>query len=492
MRADSFIDVAELAGQDEASSLARHRGRLDEEHVAAGRRHRQAGRDAGHRRAVAPPPGRTSGARAPRARPSRRSATGGVALPAAIRVAVLRSSVPSSRSSWRTPASRVYSVITVADDGVVDARPRPRRSPFRSHLARPQVAARDRDLLLDRVAVEADDLHAVEQRTGDRVGDVRGRDEERPARGRARRRGSGRGTSGSAPGRAPRAAPRDGSPRQSAPTLSTSSSMITGFIVPASRSARTSRPGSAPMYVRRWPRISASSRTPPSDMRTNSRPVARAIDSPIDVLPVPGRPDERQDGARAPVVGHAALGAELAHREVLDDALLHVVEAGVVGVEHLARVRGSSAPRSASPTARRAASRGRCGSSTTLGLCSPMRSSRPSSRSACSLHGVGHAGLGDLLPVLLGDRAPRPRRAPCGSSRAGCGGSSRCCFCAPDSTSSRMRLRTCSSASRSRCRAERQGSSRSTTSRRLAAARPSARRRGRASSPPCRRARRAR
>ena len=66
--------------------------------------------------------------------------------------------------------------------------------------------------------------------------------------------------------------------------------MITGFIVPASRRARTSRPGSAPMYVRRWPRISASSRTPPSDMRTNSRPVARAIDSPIEVLPVPGGP----------------------------------------------------------------------------------------------------------------------------------------------------------------------------------------------------------
>ena len=31
-------------------------------------------------------------------------------------------------------------------------------------LARPQVAARDRDLLVGRVAVEADDLHPVEQR----------------------------------------------------------------------------------------------------------------------------------------------------------------------------------------------------------------------------------------------------------------------------------------------------------------------------------------
>src|SRR5439155_1343780 len=82
----------------------------------------------------------------------------------------------------------------------------------------------------------------------------------------------------------------EASPRQSAPTLSTSSSMITGFIVPASRRARTSRPGNAPMYVRRWPRISASSRTPPSDIRTNSRLSARAIDSPTDVLPVPGGP----------------------------------------------------------------------------------------------------------------------------------------------------------------------------------------------------------
>ena len=33
----------------------------------------------------------------------------------------------------------------------------------------------------------------------------------------------------------------------------------------------------------------------------------------------------------------AALLAELAHGQVLDDPLLHVLEAGVVGVEHLAR-----------------------------------------------------------------------------------------------------------------------------------------------------------
>ena len=50
------------------------------------------------------------------------------------------------------------------------------------------------------------------------------------------------------------------------------------------------RPGSAPTYVRRCPRISASSWMPPNEMRTNFRPSARAMDSPSDVLPTPGGP----------------------------------------------------------------------------------------------------------------------------------------------------------------------------------------------------------
>src|ERR1700752_1826136 len=98
--------------------------------------------------------------------------------------------------------------------------------------------------------------------------------------------------------------------------------MMTGFIVPASRRARTSRPGSAPMYVRLWPRISASSRMPPSDMRTNSRVSAR--DRFADGgLARSGRADQRQDRAGALVLRDAALLTELAHGEVLDDALLH-------------------------------------------------------------------------------------------------------------------------------------------------------------------------
>ena len=54
----------------------------------------------------------------------------------------------------------------------------------------------------------------------------------------------------------------------------------------------------------------------------------------------PGRPDEKEDGTRlAPgLPGEAPLDAELAHRQVLDDALLDVREPGVVGVEDRPRL----------------------------------------------------------------------------------------------------------------------------------------------------------
>ena len=98
-------------------------------------------------------------------------------MPEATVVAVLRSSLPSSRSSWRTPASRVYWVDDQLDRDVVDrnlflAQARPLA------LARPEIAACDRDLLVNGVPVEPDDLHAVEQRAGDRLGHVRRGDED--------------------------------------------------------------------------------------------------------------------------------------------------------------------------------------------------------------------------------------------------------------------------------------------------------------------------
>ena len=100
--------------------------------------------------------------------------------------------------------------------------------------------------------------------------------------------------------------------------------------------ARTIRPGSAPTYVLRCPRISASSRTPPRATRTNFRPSARATDSPSEVLPTPGGPASSDHGARAAAADHLepALGAPAPDGEVLDDPLLDLVEPVVVGVEH--------------------------------------------------------------------------------------------------------------------------------------------------------------
>ena len=92
------------------------------------------------------------------------------------------------------------------------------------------------------------------------------------------------------------------------------------------------------MYVRRWPRISASSRMPPSDMRTNSRFSARATDSPIDVLPVPGGPISVRIAPARLSASMPRSSRSLRDRDVLDDPVLDVLEARVVGVEHLAGV----------------------------------------------------------------------------------------------------------------------------------------------------------
>ena len=55
-------------------------------------------------------------------------------------------------------------------------------------------------------------------------------------------------------------------------------------------------PGIAPMYVRRCPRISASSCIPPSEIRANLRPSARAMLLPSEVLPMPGGPTKHRIG----------------------------------------------------------------------------------------------------------------------------------------------------------------------------------------------------
>ena len=205
-------------------------------------------------------------------------------------------------------------------------------------LARQQEVAGDGDLVVLGVAVEGDQLHAVQQRRGDLLDHVGGGDEQHVgevqvelevvvAEGVVLRRvehleQGGRRVAAASP----------------APTLSTSSSSTTGFIEPASLTARTMRPGSAPTYVRRWPRISASSRTPPRATRTKRRPSARATDSPSEVLPTPGGPASRITAPepRPPTTCSPRSARRAPDREVLHDPLLDLVEAVVVGVEDLA------------------------------------------------------------------------------------------------------------------------------------------------------------
>ena len=162
--------------------------------------------------------------------------------------------------------------------------------------------------------------------------------------------------------------------------------------------------------------------------------------------------------------GDAAVLAQLAHGQVLDDALLDVLEAGVVGVEHLARVhRVEPLLGALAPTAPPAASRGRCGSSTTRPtLAHRLEAARARARPARATA----SGMPASSIFVRYSSTTDPSSSPSSlriESICLRRTYSRCCFCAPDSTSSRMRRRTCSSASRSRCSSS-ASSSRSTTS----------------------------
>src|ERR1035437_8687706 len=84
-------------------------------------------------------------------------------------------------------------------------------------------------------------------------------------------------------------------------------------------------PGRAPMYVRRWPRISASSCIPPNEMRTNLRPSARNRFSERS-FPHAWRPEEAQD---RPL--HARL--KFLHRQIIENAFFHLFEVVVVLIE---------------------------------------------------------------------------------------------------------------------------------------------------------------
>ena len=115
-----------------------------------------------------------------------------------------------------------------------------------------------------------------------------------------------------------------------------------------------------------------------------------------------GRADQRQDRARALVLGDAALLAQLAHGQVLDDPVLHVLEARMVGVEHLARVDrvepllGALAPRHHQQPVEVGADHRRLGRL----VAHPLE---PGDLALGLLaHGVGQLRLGDPRAVVLG------------------------------------------------------------------------------------------
>ena len=100
--------------------------------------------------------------------------------------------------------------------------------PVRLRLLGEQVPLGDLDLLILGVAGDADDLHAVHQRPRHPERCSPWSRTSRP-RGRSPPPGSGRRRSSSAPGSSTSSSAEDGSPRQSAPSLSISSSRNSGF-----------------------------------------------------------------------------------------------------------------------------------------------------------------------------------------------------------------------------------------------------------------------
>ena len=143
--------------------LPGHRRRLDEQHVAADAGHRQTRRHARDGRArrrfvedLRPAERLAHGRRIDHDRRRLRS-------PDAIRVAVLRSSVPELALELADAGLARVVGDDQAQHVVVD-RHFVGAQAVALDLPRPEIAARDRDLLIGGVAVEADHFHAVEQR----------------------------------------------------------------------------------------------------------------------------------------------------------------------------------------------------------------------------------------------------------------------------------------------------------------------------------------
>ena len=116
-----------------------------------------------------------------------------------------------------------------------------------------------------------------------------------------------------------------------------------------------------------------------------------------------GRADQGEDRTAAPVLLDAPLDAQLLDGEVLDDAVLDVLEAGVVGVQHRAGVDGielllgALLPRHGDEPVQVGADHARLARL----LAHPLEP--PELLGGLLLDRLRHAGLGDLGAVLLDD-----------------------------------------------------------------------------------------
>ena len=238
------------------------------------------------------------------------------------------------RSSERTPASRVYSAASrrsASSVSVTSVASRPARSSCRaSRWSRAIV-----DLLVLGVAVQADQLHPVEQRLGDGLDHV-GRGDEQHV---------GQVELDLEVVVAERVVLRrvehlEQRGRRVAPVVGAE---LVDLVQQDDRVHRAGLADGPDDAARQRADVGAPV---PADLRL----VADAAERDAGELAAhgagdrlaergladAGRPAQRQHGAAAPPADQlqAPVGAPLAHGEVLDDPVLDVIQAGVVGVQH--------------------------------------------------------------------------------------------------------------------------------------------------------------
>ena len=204
-------------------------------------------------------------------------------------------------------------------------------------LARPEIAARDRDLLVDGVAIEGDHLHAIQQRTRDPVSHVRRGNEQHLrqidldvqvviAEGVVLRRVEHFQQRG----------------RRVSPPVGTElvhfvqhdhrvhgAGVAQGTDQAAGQRADVGTPMAADL------RFIANAAKRHAHELAPRRSRDRFADG---GLAGARRSDQREDGAGPLVIRQAAISAQLAHGQVFGDARLHLVQAGVIRIEHLTGV----------------------------------------------------------------------------------------------------------------------------------------------------------